>query len=117
MAEIDLDAVLALSETTARYRPIPRVPAVSRDLSVVLAGGMPFGRLVERIEAVEPPAPAEFTVVDRYVGEPLGEGEVSLTVRVILQPLERTLTDDVVEAYRRDLVAAIEADEGIRMRG
>ena len=68
------------------------------------------------LRAIPAPAPATFEVRDRYVGEPLDPGEVSLTVRVILQPLDRTLTDERTEEYRRKLVAALEATRSVRLR-
>lgn len=116
LAEIDLDRVLACAVPDTRYRPIPRVPGASRDLSLILAPGRSYGSLEERLRAVPAPADARFEVVDRYVGEPLARGEVSLTVRVILQPLERTLTDDEVESFRERLLEVVASSEIARLR-
>ena len=117
LAEIDLDAVANLADGGFRHRAVPRVPSVSRDLSLALDDSVPYARVREIVADVEPPAPARFEVIDRYEGEQVGSGRSSITVRVILQPQERTLTDDTIEAYRQALVAALENEPGIELRG
>lgn len=116
LAEIDLDALLALPDPPRAYRPLPRVPGVERDLSVVLEKETPARALLERVRALPSPAPASFAVVDRYEGPPLGEGESAVTLRVILQPLERTLGEEAIEGYRLALVRAIQDGRGMRLR-
>jgi phenylalanyl-tRNA synthetase beta chain len=117
LAEIDLDAVADLPDGGFRHRAVPRVPAVARDLSLALDASVRYARVREIVADVEPPAPARFEVIDRYEGEQVGSGRSSLTVRVILQPQERTLTDDAVEAYRQALVTALENEPGVELRG
>jgi phenylalanyl-tRNA synthetase beta subunit len=39
-----------------------------------------------------------------------------MTLRVILQPLDRTLTDAEAETFRMRLVAALETVDGARLR-
>ena len=46
----------------------------------------------------------------------MAEGQVAMTLRVMLHPLERTLTDEDAETYRAELLAALESVEGVRLR-
>jgi len=116
LAEIDLEALAATPEPPRAARPIPRVPAVSRDLSLVLSPGVAYRDVLGALAGVEPPAPATFALLDRYEGPPLPAGQVSMTVRVILQPAERTLQDAETEDYRSRLVAALERALPVRLR-
>jgi phenylalanyl-tRNA synthetase beta chain len=116
VAEVDLDRLLRVGVREQPFESVPRVPAVSRDLSMVLPRSLPFERVRGVLVSVEPPAPMEWEVTDRYEGAPLSPDEVSLTVRVILQPLDRTLTDAETETYRAALVEALRAGLGIRLR-
>ncbi|HEX6851203.1 MAG TPA: phenylalanine--tRNA ligase subunit beta [Candidatus Polarisedimenticolaceae bacterium] len=116
LAEVDLDAVATLPRVLPQHRPVPRVPASWRDLSLLCAAGVEAGAVLAALSAVPSPAPASFEVVDRFEGAPLREGEVSLTVRVILRPLERTLEDAVTESYRTALVLALDRVPGVKMR-
>lgn len=117
LAEVDLDALARAPRIPVRHRAASRLPAVSRDLSFVLARGTPWSRLLEALERV--PAPerrARFELVDVYEGEPLAPGEVSYSVRFVLEPMSRTLTDEEIEAYRLALVQAAERETGGRLR-
>lgn len=68
------------------------------------------------LASIPSPAPSEFAWIDRYLGPPLNAGEVAMTLRVMLQPLDRTLTDGDVERYRAELVAALDSVPGVRLR-
>jgi len=116
VAEIDLSALLEIPAREPRHAPLPRVPAVSRDLSLVVPDGLDFGDVLAALRGVPAPAAAEFGVIDRYVGEGLAAGEASVTVRVMLQPFDKSLTDPEIEAYRAELVRAVEEQLGFRLR-
>ena len=116
LAEIDLEALEDTPPEPCRYRPVPRLTAVSRDLSLVMSEATPYRRAVDTMTEVEAPAPVVFEVVDRYEGPPLAAGNHSLTVRVTLQPDERTLTEDEIEAYRQKLVRRLDRKLGIKIR-
>jgi phenylalanyl-tRNA synthetase beta chain len=116
LAEIDLDAVATLPRALPQHRPLPRVPGTWRDLSLLCAPGVEAAAVLTALRAVPAPAPASFEVVDRFDGAPLREGEVSLTVRVILRPLERTLEDAATESYRSALLLALDGVPGVQLR-
>lgn len=117
MAEFDMDALTADAPPPPTYQPLPRVPAVFRDLSVVVPLSTGFARLLEVLARVAPPAPSRFELVDRYQGPPLAPGQVSLSVRALLTPSERTLTESEIETYRLALVEALRRDLGAELRG
>jgi phenylalanyl-tRNA synthetase beta chain len=118
LAEIDLDAIRDSQATGFNYRPIPKVPTVSRDLSIVLGSDASFQDLLDLLESRPSPAPATFQAVDSYSGSGLDAGESALTVRVILVPHDRTLTDEETEQYRLDLIRTLESSElPVKLRG
>ena len=116
LLEVDLEALARLPGTSLVQRPLPRVPAVTRDLSLVLERDIPYAELCSVLETVEAPAPVSFELVDRYRGAPLAHGESALTVRLRLEPLERTLTDAETDVYCRALVERLATGLGIRLR-
>jgi phenylalanyl-tRNA synthetase beta chain len=116
LAEIDLSLLDSLPSAPRAVRPVPKVPAVRRDLSVVLERSTQAASLLERLRAVPAPEPVDVRIVDRYAGPPLDPGEAAVTVRVMLQPLERTLSEESIERYRQELVAAVRGAAGARMR-
>jgi phenylalanyl-tRNA synthetase beta chain len=115
--EVDLGALASIPVERPRHQTLARLTTVTRDLALVLGPGTSFGRLAQVLEAVPAPARVRFEPVDRYSGPPLGADEISLTVRAVLEPEERTLTDDEIESYRRALAERAERDLGVRLRG
>jgi phenylalanyl-tRNA synthetase alpha chain len=104
----------------ARYRPVSAMPAVRRDLSVAVDPGTDDEVLGDRIrdalgadaDAVEdvtilsstPGADLPAAAADRLGARP---GQRNLLVRVVLRPLERTLTDNEANVLRDRVYAAI----------
>jgi len=117
LAEIDLSRLEAIEESTPRYTPLPRLTAVNRDLALVLDGSVSYGNIMNTLQAVEAPATVLLRAVDSYQGPPLAENEISLTLRVTLQPADETLTEDRIEAYRLELVRVLQEQLGIGIRG
>ncbi|HJQ99833.1 MAG TPA: phenylalanine--tRNA ligase subunit beta, partial [Candidatus Polarisedimenticolaceae bacterium] len=116
VGEIDLSALGPALPGPVTARPVPNLPAASRDLSLVLDRRTSASAVVDALSRVPSPAPASFAWLDRYEGPGLGPDEVSMTLRVILQPRERTLLDAETETYRQALIAALSAVEGARLR-
>ena len=116
LAEIDFDLLRAATRPPPVVRRLTRFPAVTRDLALVLSAEHAFAQVTTAMRSVPAPAPVGFEAVDRYVGPPLDPGQSSLTVRFVLEPTERTLTDDETEGYRSALVRTLERTLGVRTR-
>jgi phenylalanyl-tRNA synthetase beta chain len=56
-------------------------------------------------------------VFDLFQGASLGEGMKSVAISVHLQPRERTMTDDEIDAVAAKIVAAVEKTTGGKLRG
>jgi phenylalanyl-tRNA synthetase beta chain len=116
LGEADLDAAARHPAQLPAYRAISRQPATWRDLSLVLDPETSAGSVLAALAGVPSPAPVSMTWLDRYAGPPLAADQVAMTLRVMLHPLERTLTDLEVEAYRAKLLAVLDAVKGVRLR-
>jgi phenylalanyl-tRNA synthetase beta chain len=116
LGEVDLDLAALTPAAGASYRAISNQPATWRDLSLVLEPDAASGAVLAALGVVPPPAPVSMTWIDRYAGPPLAAGQVAMTLRVMLHPLDRTLNDAEVEAYRAELVGALDAVKSVRLR-
>ncbi len=56
-------------------------------------------------------------VFDIFTGASLGEGKKSIAVEVLLQPQDRTLTDEDLEALSKQIVASVAKQTGGVLRG
>jgi phenylalanyl-tRNA synthetase beta chain len=109
--ELDLDVVAAHAEQTAIYQDVTSFPEVREDLAVIVSDQVTAAQLLEVVRRAGAPLIADAEVFDVYRDpERLGEGNVSLALRLSYRAADRTLTDEEVAA-RRGTIAAALADE------
>jgi phenylalanyl-tRNA synthetase beta chain len=102
VGELLLDDLLAELPAPERFRALDRFPPVSRDLSVLCDAGLSAAALLDAIRGAAGELLRSVTIIDRYDRPPVPEGHVSLTVTLLFQSQERTLTgEEVQEAVER----------------
>ncbi len=99
--ELDCDALL--EGRAPRFAGVSRMPAVRRDLAVVVDEKLPAGALLEAIRASVPACVRQVEVFDLYRGKGVENGQKSLAFRIVMQDTARTLTDAQVE----EIVASV----------
>ncbi|MGD9694205.1 MAG: phenylalanine--tRNA ligase subunit beta [Thermoleophilia bacterium] len=108
-----LEAVPAEPRT---FEDLLTVPVSTRDLAMVVAETVPSADLVAAARAAGAPLVRDVRVFDRYAGEQVDAGHVSLALRLTLADPGRTLTDDEIDAAVARVREALEAG-GARLRG
>jgi phenylalanyl-tRNA synthetase beta chain len=88
---------------------------LTRDFAFVAKADLPAGDLIRAVAQVDKALISDVSLFDRYQGQGVAEGEVSLGLEVALQPRERTLTDAEIEAVSIKIIAAA-AKLGARLR-
>jgi phenylalanyl-tRNA synthetase beta chain len=116
VAAFELDLTLCEPDPTPRFEPFVNVPAVSRDLAVVVDSRVPAGDMLAAIEALRSPILAETRVFDVYEGPQVPEGHKSVALGFTFQG-EKTLTDEDVNAEIERISARLEEEFGARIRG
>jgi phenylalanyl-tRNA synthetase beta chain len=120
-AELNLDR-LADAVVPASHewvRPLPRHPAVVRDLSIVVPGTLPAEIISGTIQAAAGPGEAPLVGVeyfDRYSGKGVPEGSMSVSVHLTFQAPDRTLKDAEVQHSVDLILAALRRDHGAVQR-
>ncbi|PSJ79865.1 phenylalanine--tRNA ligase subunit beta [Neisseria iguanae] len=112
--EIDMDAVLGCEKT--RYQAVSKFQAARRDLAFVVPEHMSYDELLATLHAKANMLVQEINLFDVYRGAGLPEGTKSMAVKVILQDMENTLTDEVVESLMAKLIESATAI-GAQLRG
>jgi len=95
---LDLAALAAASPPPPSYEDLLTVPVSTRDLALVVGERVAAADLVGAARTAGAPLVREVKVFDRYSGEQVEEGHVSLAVRLSLADPGRTLTDEEIEA-------------------
>lgn len=114
MAELDLAAVLnrplLQAATQSKFQP------VRRDIAVVVDESIPVQMLLDSLVHEKPSIISEIAVFDVYRGKGVDEGKKSLAFRIELQDMQKTLTDEEVEAAVSHLVAVLDQRHGAKLR-
>lgn len=112
--EIDMDAVLGREKT--RYQAVSKFQPARRDLAFVMPETMTHDDLILALKAKAGKLVQEISVFDVYRGTGLPDGMKSVAVKIILQDMENTLTDEMIEPQMSKLIQAAEA-AGAQLRG
>jgi phenylalanyl-tRNA synthetase beta chain len=107
VAELDLTALLSSAERRVHYQPLPRYPAVVRDVTLLVERKLPLIELLSLIEAIQPADYRNTKFVGTYEGPNIPEHKRSVTLRIEYRADERTLRDEEVEERHRSLVASL----------
>ena len=114
--EVDLSALQGLPPREIRYRDVSRQPQVRRDLAVILDRAQPAGEVLAAIRKTAGPDLDSVEPFDRYEGEGVPEGRVSLAFRLVFQRSDRTLTDAEVARATERLVRMLARRFGGELR-
>lgn len=106
-AELSLTALIGLPAAAAGFEPLPRFPAVQRDLAIVVASDVTAAQVEAAILALDLPLLARLSLFDVYTGGQVGEGRRSLAWSLTFQAPDRTLTDAEVNRLHERIVTEI----------
>ncbi|MBD3613728.1 phenylalanine--tRNA ligase subunit beta [Kingella kingae] len=104
--ELDMDAVLTTEKV--RYQAVSKFQAGRRDLAFVLPENVAFADLQAALGQVNNPIIQGIELFDVYRGAGLPENHKSLAVKISLQDMNATLTDETVEPIIQELIAKAE---------
>jgi phenylalanyl-tRNA synthetase beta chain len=89
---------------------------VRRDFAFVVDGTVAADAVLRAARGADRALISDVSLFDRYAGERVPEGKVSLAIQVTLQPREATLTDAQIEAAADRVVAAVVKATGAVLR-
>ena len=114
--ELEYAALERLAVLSPQFRPLPRFPAVLRDLAVVVPASVPADEVRAVIQEVGGSLVEEARVFDVYTGPPLPEGQKNLAFALRYRAEDRTLRDDEVAAAHTRIVEEVQRRLGGQLR-
>ena len=107
VAEIDFQLLLSLHRGAVKVKPIPKFPAIQRDLSIVVDEKI---RWADILQAVKNKATAELEdirFVGIYRGKGIPSGKKSVTLSLRFRDEDGTLTHDTVDRFQTDIIKGL----------
>lgn len=102
--ELDFQKVVSRMTERRTFTPLPRYPAVARDLAVVVDEPVAAGDILQTLWKASEGWIKEIRLFDLYRGNPVPSGRKSLAFRLVYQKEDRTLTDREVNEFHQNLV-------------
>jgi phenylalanyl-tRNA synthetase beta chain len=111
--EIDVEALHRLLPTAVSAAPIPRFPAVSRDITLIVDRSVEASRILARVQDMKEPLVEQVGLFDVFDGEPIPRGKKSVSFRITYRSHEQTLKDESInplhERISKELLGAFDA--------
>ena len=116
-AELNWTALMkVVRKQKVEFTDIPKFPAVSRDLALLIDQSVEFQQIVECARQTEKKFLKKVELFDVYEGKNLPAGKKSYAVNFILQDAEKTMSDKQIEAIMSKLIANLKKQLNAELR-
>jgi phenylalanyl-tRNA synthetase beta chain len=105
---LDVDTLFRHARLEKAYTPLPRFPAVSRDLALVCDDGIPVKKLEKAIREGAGGLLENVKLFDVYRGEQIAPGKKSVAFSVNLRSADSTLTEERVSGAMKKVIKELE---------
>ncbi len=117
--EVILDRIPDARQKSTRAKPLLELSAfqpVSRDFAFIVDRSVRAGDIVRAAQAADRKLITDVTVFDVYEGKGIDDGKKSIAIAVTIQPREKTLTDQEIDAISGRIVAEVTKKTGGTLR-
>ena len=115
-AELSVEALLAARGADPEYAPLPKYPAVTRDIAVVCDEAVTVGALESAIRRGARGLLKDAALFDIYRGKNIGEGKKSVAFNLVLRADDRSLTGEEADEDVKSILETLEKDCGAVLR-
>ncbi|MCK1490749.1 phenylalanine--tRNA ligase subunit beta [Bradyrhizobium sp. 180] len=118
--EVILDRIPEAKKKPTRAKPAIELSAfqpVMRDFAFIVDRTVKAGDIVRAAQGVDKKLITGVSVFDVYEGKGIDDGKKSIAIAVTIQPREKTLTDQEIEAVAAKVVAEVTKKTGGTLRG
>lgn len=115
VAKLLIDEMQPLAQTEITYQPLPKFPAITRDLSLVCADKVPVGDLQAAMKNAVGNILEQITLFDVYKGEQIAAGMKSVSFSIRMRSHEGTLTDEQADAAMKRVLKTLK-EHGATLR-
>ncbi|HHX56795.1 MAG TPA: phenylalanine--tRNA ligase subunit beta, partial [Clostridiales bacterium] len=116
VGKLNIPEIMELAKSEITYKPLPKYPATTRDLSLVCDDEIPVAELEKVIKKAVGKTLEKVTLFDVYKGQQIEQGKKSVSYSISMRSHEGTLTDEQADtAMKRVLKALAEMGAELRM--
>lgn len=114
--EINFDLPAELEVTQIRMKPLPKFPAINRDLSLIVDEPVQWSQIEGIVLSKSPQELEEVKFEGIYRGKPIAAGKKSVTVSLRFRDEDGTLQHQTVDGWQQQIFAELAAKIGAELR-
>lgn len=107
VGKLNIPELMAKSSDEKIYKPLPKFPATTRDISVVCSKELPVAQLEKAIKSAVGSILEKVSLFDVYTGEQIEEGKKSVSYSISMRSHDGTLTDEQADKTMDKVVKAL----------
>ena len=115
-AELSFEALMSVRGGAVVYKPLPKFPAVTRDIALVCDRAIPVAKLRDCIMAHGGKYLEDCALFDVYTGSRVAEDKKSVAFSLTMRAEDQTLTDDHAEETVKAILDALKEHFNAIMR-
>jgi phenylalanyl-tRNA synthetase beta chain len=101
--ELNFDHLLPLVQDIRQSKPIPKFPAIFRDITIIINNAIETQKVVAEAQNQREELVESFSLLDVFEGKPIAEGKKSVSLRVTYRSSVKTLKDEDVTPIHQSI--------------
>ena len=115
-AELEFDQLMTLKTGEVKVKPIPKYPAVVRDLSLLVDETVSWAQIITAVNKKACTELSDVKFVGIYRGKGIPAGQKSLTLSLTFRDRDGTLTHETVDDFEADILGSLKKTVGAELR-
>ncbi len=116
VGKLNIPEMFNLVDDESQYKPLPKFPATTRDLSLICDEKLPVGEIEKAIKKGCGKILEDVKLFDVYQGKQIEEGKKSTSYSLVLRSADATLTDEQADNAVRKVLNAL-SEIKVELRG
>lgn len=116
VAELDLDVLYENADMDKKYKALPKFPAVTRDIALLVDDSLLVQEIDETIKKAGGNLVEKVELFDIYKGKQIPEGKKSIAYAIWYRDESKTLTDKDVNKVHEKILKSLEYKLGATLR-
>ena len=116
IAEININKITKYAKVNKKYQPIPKFPALERDIAIVVDENVEVGTIEKIIEKKSNKMLEELKLFDVYRSDKLGNNKKSVAYNLKFRIKDRTLKDEEVNTVMKNILEQLEKELNAELR-
>jgi phenylalanyl-tRNA synthetase beta chain len=114
--ELDLNGIFQKQPRPFEYIPVIKYPKVVRDISFIADRTISYQEIKQTLEELSIPNLERFELYDRFTGESIPKGKVSLSFRFLYHNPQRTLLAEEVDDFQEKIIKILSSKFRFQLR-